>query len=104
MPYRYRQTHIPVPWVDLHNYCKIQYFAINTKQFYSKIIKHVVTSVSSCDNKVKQKVLTAGTSNDDLHRRVTKELVKATLKIFNKMWCMIHAATLILEFSTQHEL
>lgn len=41
--------------VDLLNYCKIQYFAIDTEQFYSKSIKYVVISVSSCDNKVKKK-------------------------------------------------
>lgn len=44
----------------------------------------MVTSVSSCDNKVKNiKVLTAGTSNNDLHRRVTKALVEITIQIFN---------------------
>lgn len=84
MPCRYRQTHVLVTWVDLLSYCKIQYFAINTEQLYSKTIKYMVTSVSSCDNKVKNiQVLTAGTSKDDLHRRVTKALVEITLQIFN---------------------
>lgn len=65
----------------------------------------MVTSVSSCDNKVKNiKVLTAGTSNNDLHRRVTKALVEITIQIFNQTWCMIYAATLILESSTQGQL
>lgn len=58
--------------VDLLSYCKIQYFAINTEQVYSKTIKYMVKYVSSCENKVKNiEVLTAGTSNYEKSNKST---------------------------------
>jgi len=83
MPCSYRHTHVLVTWVDLLSYCKIQYFAINTEQVYSKTIKYMVISVSSCDKTSVFFTLTAGTSNYDLQRRVTKALVEITVQIFN---------------------